>query len=141
MMSRPEPWLLQAGDPLPALPLADERWTTERFAGYWSIIAVAMAAVALPATAGVRTLAVRSPASQGGPFPGWRDDCGTLSALRLGALVGPHEVVSVAVLLDPAGTVVHAVAGADIAALVAGLIAEVPAAALAAGQPKPSTSR
>lgn len=133
------PWLLQPGDPLPGLPLADGLWTPAPFSGFWAIVVVSARPETLAPPDQIRLLGIASPQTRTSAPPGWHADSGTLCAQRLGALVGADTVATVAVLLDPAGTVVASAAAEDINALIADLAAQVPAKAR--GQLNPSSSR
>lgn len=106
------PWLLVAGDPLPALPLAGRVWRAQAFAGSWAVVVIGDrldAAALAQVHPEIAVLAIQSPASE--LAAGHAQDDGTASAQRLGALLAPSEVATVLVVLDPAGTVAQAQTG------------------------------
>lgn len=107
--------LLQPGDPLPALPTANQVWRAEDFGRNWAVIALAppLPPPALPEFApNVAVLAIVSPAVT--PLPaGFSADRADLAcAQRLGARTDLAETVAVAVVVQPSGTVAWAGGGA-----------------------------
>ena len=116
-------WLLQAGDPLPTLPIRGGAWRIGDFAGQWGVVVVAPVAMALAALDDVVLLAIVSPAPQLGPSAPWRGDTTGEAALRLGARLADGRVAPVAVLVEPGGLVAGAVQGSSAAEAVARALA------------------